>query len=205
MEINLIETDIDPKAVFNAAIHRSITPEAESYFNTNFQNFYNKINQYSEVFAGKIQRAHDYFTVNPDIQIAKELVTEHGRIVNDEMIHRVQPDTIGRAGYVMRRYIMAEPTIFNRYQNNRISGYEDNWSNTEPAITDPKDRDDYMEIMDGMLQYDEEGDGYIERYYGSEIKILTTTEKMSVIDAWEKSLNMIADGTDPTSENGDPL
>ena len=97
----------------------------------------------------------------------------------------------------MQQYIMSEPTLNKLHKQNRCYGYQDTYVEVEPD-TYGQERVLYQRVMDGVMQFDEEGLCFINHYTNSDEVELTTVEKISVLDTWHHVRRLIAEGIDPT-------
>ena len=204
MRVNVIRSP-DPDMAARAMLTNSARDQGfMEVLKNNYQNFMNRMGEIGGNFVNMVSDRFNYIVNNDIVANTKRLLTMNEHIVDNNIIHSVNEDNIGRAGYMMRRYIMAEPTVYNLYAKNRCSGYDDEWYDPEPEIKNPYWRDDYLNAVDQVMQWDGNGDGYVIEYLAND-NPLTHYERVVVSNTWDLLKNMIANDIDPTDEHGSKL
>ena len=76
------------------------------------------------------------------------------------------------------------------------SGFEETYIDNEPN-KNGKERKDYQEVMSGILDFDENGDGFTNTLSTSEDG-LNCYEQFDILYTWESVDNLLAQNIDPT-------
>lgn len=176
----------------------------------------NYINEYAGSFSNNVStRVRDYFEQNR-LEIAPlnfNEVRSRAVAAMRSLDHMFAPDVVQRldridaiqhAPETMRRYVMANPVVRQRYYDQRLEGYYEKYIDPYPnriGIEDPV----YRSVMDGIVQEDEEGNCWYWDYddtNGDDLQEqeLTLEEKYAIIDTWETTNRYLEEnGEDPTS------
>ena len=89
---------------------------------------------------------------------------------------------------VMQRWIMAEPETRKLYNQQLIDGFSDTYMDLEPGLVG-KDNYDWRRVMNGIVTFDEETDGWSATTYMEDLREgdreLTMHEKTDILDGWE--------------------
>jgi len=197
----ILTGDIDPNIVADLAISAAQPPDVLNYFRHNYEQFTQMASNLSSSFRQRVDQIVNYFNNNSIIQKAKEIIARSTNTVFNDRVYSVTWDTIHDAGYLMREYILAEPTMFNMYMNNRLDGWMDEVFVPEQT-TDPKWRDDYLFAIDGIMRFENE-DAIITQCSLEVDNPFNITERLIIQDAWEVGLTKIAAGIDPTNPDKD--
>jgi hypothetical protein len=205
MEATVIEAGgVNPGLLVTQMITPFKDPRLMDYMQQQFQDLYSKIQGHASVFANKAKQIFDFFQSNVVANRAKELLQNTSTIVRDDIIQCFNYDTIQDAGWLTRRYIMANPDLWHLYVNNRCDGWNDEWV-VEDRELPAEDRLDYMHAMDGVLQFDEEGNGFF-RFYSTDVENpLNLSERLCIKQLWDIAENVMANGIDPTDKNRNKL
>jgi hypothetical protein len=109
-------------------------------------------------------------------------------------------DELVAAQPLMQRYIMAEPTIRALYHKQRCDGYSDSYVDHHPKDIGP-DHYDYRRVMNGAIEFKEDGDWYITMYPDELIegdRELDVEEQFLIEESWEAVRRAILQNFDPT-------
>jgi len=172
------------------------------YVRNAFQENYGKVAEMTGQVGEVMQGMFNYFTSDNFVNTGREIAMQVG-IRNDNTIHGVNCETINNAGMVMAGYIMANPVIYDMYSKYRIDGYNDMFTMQEPNIGDVTKSIEYMQVTDGIVQYNNDGYEYNSYSYNGEHLVLR--EQLTVLDAWDCAEVLIEHGIDPTSREKDEL
>jgi len=146
---------------------------------------------HADGFVNAVSNIYHYFTNNDIIDKAKRALTSNENMIEDKYVHFVNNVTVYQPGMTMRRYMMAEPKVYDMYTNNLCSGYNDEFVNEEQDLK-PTLRDDYLHVMDGYVN-----DKYT-MFYDDE-NPLSIRDRFIVQDAWDTMRELMSYGYDPTS------
>ena len=191
MRANIIRTD-DPETLMKLSLGTSRDPASQNYFKEQYNNFTNRVSEYSGSFFNTVKTIYNYVTDSNVINRAKRLLTSvNNSGIEDTLITYVNSTTIHNPGLTMRRYLMAKPDIYDKYSKNLCSGYNDEWVNEEVGMK-PTLRDDYLNVIDGEVT-----DTHT-TFYNDE-NPLNTRDRFIIKNAWDTMDELIATGIDPTN------
>ena len=181
----------------NALLYQQPSQTLMTYLHDNMNNVMSRLSNVSDAFKTSVvnlyNSAHDSKVLNQ----AKLLLNSLGTTLNQNVIYHVPYQDIHNPNPIMQQYIMSEPTLNKLHKQNRCYGYQDTYVEVEPD-TYGQERVLYQRVMDGVMQFDEEGLCFINHYTNSDEVELTTVEKISVLDTWRHVRRLIAEGIDPT-------
>lgn len=173
--------------------------------NRNTDYIANKYNQYMERlgtagqhYKQELSGLYNYFNNNNFITNTIKNLTQSGVINGEDIIYSVNEDNYEKINYIMRRYVMASPTINRAANLNRINGYDNQWFDNENQGKDPYRRIDYLNVIDSTLQHRKNGDGFVSFTSTSEGNPLSMTERLIIQESWNRLEDMIINDTDPT-------
>lgn len=161
----------------------------------------------SDGFVNRLMTNFMNFGSDAAIQKAKIAVYNQ----TGQTLHQVQLYTsiaeMQTAAPNMQRWIMACPDVRQLYHSNQLDGYSDTYVDYEPGKVG-EDHYDYRRVMDGVVVFDEETDGWYSDSYLDEITdpdmdTLDFTEQLNIIRTWENMRVLLRDHPeDPTSPYG---
>jgi len=197
MQVNIIQTS-DPDLAMRMSLGGVPNDQhTMSFFQQNYQNFMSSMKNHADGFVNAVSNIYHYFTNNDIIDKAKRALTSNENMIEDKYVHFVNNVTVYQPGMTMRRYMMAEPKVYDMYTNNLCSGYNDEFVNEEQDLK-PTLRDDYLHVMDGYVN-----DKYT-MFYDDE-NPLSIRDRFIVQDAWDTMRELMSYGYDPTSPEQDKL
>lgn len=111
------------------------------------------------------------------------------------------------APLVMRRWLMAEPTVRALYHSHGCDGYSGTYIDQAPGMIG-EDHYDYRRVMDGVVRYGDEEDGVQNRIVYSNYHeetthadVLLAEDRIDLITSWKRQRAFILDKKrDPTDE-----
>lgn len=185
-----------PGMSLGQAINPIVDNSFINYVQNNFQQNYERLQSFGMGLTQSMQQLFNYFTSDTYINKAREIGSQTG-LKNDVAIYAVDCTTVTNAGFTMAGYIMANPAVWDMYSKFRIDGYNDMFKQQDIEETNPYRKIEYMDVMDSMVQFKD--DGYEVSYYSYNGDELTLREKLTVLDAWDCAEFLIEQGVDPTS------
>lgn len=111
------------------------------------------------------------------------------------------------AGSVMQNYLMADPVVRERYQEQRLNGYQDTYVDPWPHLPTLQ-HPDYRDVMSGITQVESDGTSYRVDYFHSRMEAgdhdpdrLSTVQKSYIINSRERLREFLtAEEKDPTDQ-----
>ena len=190
MKVNVIRTgDVD--SVFRLSLNGEHDDRTRAFFADNYKRFVDRAGDARDQFTAVVKNVYNYVTNVNVLDRAKRALTNVNIVtIDDKSIHYVDNRTIHNPGAVMKRYVMALPVLYNRFEKNLCSGYEDEWVNNEAGVK-AELRKDYLRVIDGEV-----GDKST-IFYESD-NPLSTRDRFIIRETWDLANHLIANGIDPT-------
>ena len=188
---------------FEAMLYKPHSESTLSYINNNIAAAADALGSAGSRFIDKSISLYNQFNNSALINATKAFIYGTGTHMSQDMIYPLYENNMHEANLVMQRYIMANPVVSNMHKKNMCDGWSETFFNQQPDAYG-KDRYDYMRVMDGILQHEdneeEEGDAYIMHYTtDDDEEDLDTFDKFAILDTWHAAEQLIYQDIDPTS------
>lgn len=195
MRATVINTGaVDPALVAYNVYKPIIDPNIEAAMMNKFNQVYEQLRLAGSRIADTVKKVSDYFLSDETTRQARQLVQDASIVIRDDMIQCHTYDNIYDAGYLTRRYIMANPHLYDMYAKNRINGWGDEFYNPEPDVQGEW-RDDYLDVVDGWIDEDRPQAIHVAHPIDSN---LSDWDRMCVHQLWSLADRIVRDGNDPT-------
>jgi len=195
MRANVINTGaIDPALVAYNLYRPVIDPGIEQMFMDKFRNAYEHLANVGSKIANTVRNVTEYFMSDETTRQAKQLLQDASVVIRDDIIQCHTYDNIHNAGYLTRRYIIAEQHMYDMYRRNRIHGWGDEFYDPEPNIPGEW-RDDYLDVIDGWVDEDRTIATHVVHPIDSK---LSDWDRMCVQSLWKIADKVVKDDIDPT-------
>jgi len=188
----------------NALIYRPPDNRLLSFLNDNISKAVEYTSNAASGFANTVVNMYNKFNSSESLNAAKLMLYNAGTHLNQDIIYPVMYDNLGNANLIMQRYIISEPQMNNLYTRNMCYGYQDTYVDIDKGSVG-KDRLDYQNVMDGVLQHDNDGNGYFNYYSNSDDTILHKFDKLAILETWDNVALMISNGLDPSDPDNNEL
>ena len=186
-------------ATFNALVYPPPDNNLLTYLQQNVEHAKATMGGISDHFVSMASNMYDKFNSSQVINAGKALLFGTESHLNQNVVYPVVYGHLGESNMIMQRYIIAQPDVNALYQQQTCEGFQETYMDFEPD-NEGTERMDYRNVMDGVVQYDEDGSAYIMHYVDSnEYEPLDTFDKFSVLQTWDSVAYSIAMGVDPTS------
>lgn len=196
---------------FNAFVYPDKHPSGIQFLKDQFTNFTGVLTNTANNFIQESQQLVDRFTGSAAIDFARNIVKGvfgTNKVNTDLIVNLWEVDQLQGASINMQRWVMANPLVRDFYHNQRCDGYSDTYFDVEPGFV-KEDHYDYRRVMDGVMQYKEDGSWYVKCYLEElreDDRDLTHGEKMDIIQTWTKlDYLMTLNKEDPTNPEGGSL
>ena len=172
-------------------------------------NLLSVINDSAKAF---IDRTRQVVNKVNDLQLKQKAMALYNKtryMFSEDCVHPfVDYGHMQQAKPVMRRFMMAEPTIRKMYNKQRISGYENDFFNLNPTHVG-EDHYDYRKVMDGICVIDEETGDWTATSYSDDFNdddvILSQSDQVDILTTWNNAKLWLQSGKDVTSPTNDDL
>jgi len=186
-------------AAFNALVYPPPDHNLLNYLQQNVEHARVAMTGISDTFVNMASNMYEKFNSSEVINAGKALLFGTETHLNHNVVYPISYGHLNEANMIMQRYIIAEPEVNKMYHQNTCEGFQETYMDFEPENVGTE-RMDYRNVMNGVVQYDDNGDGYIMHYVDSnEYEPLDTLDKFSVLHTWDAVAYSIAVGVDPTS------
>jgi len=197
MQVRTIDGGRD---AFNALLYNTPTAGTLDWLNNNINRARETLGGVADHLVEATTRLYNKVNSNAVLNAAKSLIAEQGGSIDQYALYELDYGTIRNANYMMQQYVMTNPIVNERYHDNMCHGYEETYYDAEPGVVG-KDRLDYQRVMDGVLQFDNDGNGYVQHYSNEDEAELCISDKFNILRSWEVAENMLLREEDPTDPN----
>lgn len=177
-----------------------------NYFQNQLSNITSGLNDYAKSFYSEIGNIFDKFTNSEAVRNVRNALRGAANLFNNDIIKPLyEMEEFQTATLRMQRWIMANPVVRQAFIEQKCDGYSDTYVDLHPGkIMDQ--HYDYRRVMDGVVQFDEEGNDFYKHYFEDLLdgdKNLTFDEKRDILQSWEiVEMFMRKGAEDPTSQYG---
>ena len=187
--------------VENALLYRPLENNVLNYLNQHINAAITATNTLSQSFINGVQGLFNKFNSDQARMQTKLAMNSAGHHIDQNMIHYVKYEQLHAANLAMQRYILAHPELGELHRKEMCYGYQDTFMALEPNKFG-KDTIEYARAMNGVVQFDQDGKGYVETYslydtdtHGEDIDII---DQISILRSWDNVSRMIANKVDPS-------
>lgn len=190
---------------FDAVLYNQPDQRLIDYFSNSINTASQYLNNLGSRFIETTTNIFNKYNSNAAISAAKAIVSQLDTHINPDVILNLNEHNIMYAMPRMQEYIMVQPQMWELNRKQMCSGFNNMYNDVDPNVTSYKDHVRYMEVMDGIVQFDNDGNGFIETYSSSEMEELHFIDQVSILSTWDTVVNFIYDGKDPSDPNGGDL
>ena len=187
----------NPVMVANSLLSGGVQdPSLTQYLADQYNTFKTMVGNTGSAIANSMQNVYDYYNNSSVIEGVRNLIV--GSAMGDDTVHCIQNRNRGNTSMKMRSYLMSNPTIYGMYMREEIWGWGGDFQQPEDLETTRHWDDRYLEVVDGVLQFEEDDSGYMEYVSTENEHNLTLLEKSTIIDSWEYATEAALAGDDVT-------
>lgn len=190
--------------VEKAILYRPPSRSLYNFLQDNYQHAMNYVRDVGNGFIDNLKSLYNKYTSEEAIQRTKDILYSTGMHFSQDVIAPIEYNQLNNANLIMQRYMMAHPKVGDLYRRGMLHGFSETFFDREPD-TYGEDRLDYGRVMDGVLQFDEEGNGFVEYFIQNDTIYdeldLTETEQFTLADMYSLVTAAISNGLDPTDPN----
>ena len=192
---------------FNSHVYAQPSQQDIAFFENNTQTFFDTIGQSGYQFFHDLRdrmQTVDFGKLKEYTQAAARRVSTFWD--TDSIRPLTTLTDIQFAPQAMIRWQMANPDVRKMYHKGLVAGYDDLYKDYYPNVSG-HDHVDFQLVMDGVEQYDEDGDIMWVSYDEDEIvndedsvNHLSLSERVDIIESWNVTSDFLARmKEDPTS------
>jgi hypothetical protein len=194
-------------AMYDALVYARPHENTLQFLNHQAQNFYGALTEAGRQFTESARSFYDSIGLSYSAKQLRAL----GRMVTgiwqtDDVRPLYTLEEFQQAPPVMRRWIMAEPTIREMYHQQRVEGYNNLYVDMYPNDVGPEHYD-FRQITSGVVKEKEDGSWVARTYYEEKHdrdSTPTMMEKIDIHTTWDRLRGLLKHPTnDPTSVFGD--
>lgn len=176
------------------------------YFKNQLNIVTNNLTDYAKGFYSEVNNIVDRFTNSDAMRSVRLALKGAASLFSNEIIKSLYDiEDFQTASMTMQRWVMANPVVRKSFHEQKCDGYSDTYVDLEPNRIGDKHYD-YRRVMNGVAQFDEDGNEYFKLYFEDllkEDKELTLSEKSDILHSWDIiEMFMRANKLDPTSQYG---
>lgn len=205
-QVQVIEGGSD---VFNALCYSEKHPQTLRFMENQFNNITQTLTDAGKSFFSDVKNIYDQFNGSEAMRLARLAVNKVKGIFDVDNVKSIfELEEIQSAGFVMQRWIMAEPLTRQMYHDQLCDGFSETYKDMSPGEVGEQHYD-YRRVMNGILVDDEKNDYkvtfYLDELY-SDDRELTLDEQTDIMNTWECVRTYMEKGNiDPTSQYGGKL
>jgi len=186
---------------FNTVLYAPPDQRLTTYLQNNLSNAYQTFQHQGQNALNTITSMYEKFNSDEAINRSIAVMQAASIIVDPLQVQYLDIDTMNTANMGMRKYIMVNPMVHELNRTNRCAGFGGEVLMSEPDAENVEDTYEYQRVMNGIVQYDKEDNGYAVHYSNNDPENveLRFLEQTAVMDTWLEVEKMINMGLDPTS------
>lgn len=179
------------------------TQDAINYF----EGVRDKVAQRTDIFAGDFiantKSVFENIYSSRAMELARAAINKAGALFSPDIVKELITLTdFQTAKPQMRRIMMANPVIRQRWMDNRCEGYGESYVDFEPGAIG-ENHYDYRRVMDGIV-HEVDGESRVKVYF-EELRegdvAYSASERIDAVSSWRNCENMmLLAAKDPTSE-----
>lgn len=188
-------------SVEDSLLYRPLENNVLNYLNQHIDTAIQATRNLSQTFIDGVHSLYNKFNSDQARLQSKLAMNYAGQHIDQNMIHYVKYEQLHAANLMMQRYILAHPQLGELHSQDMCYGYQDTFIPLEPGKYG-KDTIEYSRVMDGVIQFEEDGKSFIETYsiydndtHGDDIDII---DQISILRSWDNVSRMIANKIDPS-------
>ena len=177
----------------------------QNYIQSQLSGFNQTMTDLGRQFMETSREIYDRLNDSNTIRMAKAAIRMAKGIFHPNTIHDMATvEDLRLAQPLMQRYIMAEPTLREKFRKQQVDGYSNTYVDIEPGLYGSAQYD-YRQVMSGVVQdfVDESGeDSWKSVNYFHELhpddNELSITDKHTVLKVWDLVRMALDAEVDPT-------
>lgn len=177
-------------------------PENESWIKNQLN--FDALGSICQDFKTHAQNIYERLNNTKAINFAKNLIRQHANVLDASAISELYDiENLRQASPLMQRYIMANPKLRKKYNEQLCDGYSDSYVDVDPG-TIGKDHYDFRRVTNSMVMVNDdtwEAVNYMEDLIKDDVE-LEFLEKTSILNTWDAVEHFIDLGEDITDING---
>lgn len=181
----------------NCLLYGVPTEQTRQYFQNEIDQLINHVKSDNHWAVNTFNNIYQNIYSQEAVNNAQWCLRHSSSQFRDDVLHYVSYSAY-RPNLITQKYIMACPDVWNL----RIKGLSNDFNLTyiddEPEIKDITWRKDYIQVMNGFMDYDKEQDGVFVNYHTEDIEDLSTIDQIVVLSNWDVVRNLITNHEDPT-------
>lgn len=184
-------------AGFNAAVNAPMDMSVYNTIQANMANL-NSIAQDTGnmQYLNTVNNIYNAYSSHEALTRARQYVSE-SEMALDGYITNLSMEGIANAPVHMQPYIMAHPKLDAMYREGSIEGYPGFYVDRESHIDEYWLKDNYQNATSGLSN---DRDDTITYYYNDSEVELTSLEKITISQIWDKVNRALEDDIDPTAQ-----
>lgn len=169
------------------------------FFKEKAQYLTNVLSNTGSWLAEKSMQVFNNFYSDQAIAQAQSILRESSNQFRDDYIHRVTENNF-RPNLLTQRYLYGCPELWDRYLRGMTSDFGGTYLDLQPYEKDIRFRDEYMDVVDGVLRFKSTGEGYVEHFIRCEEpkNKLSVADKLCMLENWRVVRSLLEQDIDPT-------
>lgn len=196
-KVNVIEGG---NGMAEALIYKPPPPNVVQYLQENLNHVISGAKTLGTRFVDTVKEMYNSVHSDEARQKAKMLLYQAGNHLSQNIIIPVPYERLHLANQTMQGYILVHPEVSELYRKKVCYGYHDTYVPLEPNCYG-EDTSLYHQVMDGVMQWDSNGEAYTktvsqdDEFIGGDLHYM---DQLSILRTWDQVTLMLANGLDPT-------
>lgn len=187
---------------FEDILYGAPSREISKYLSTKMSEVAGFITEKSKRFFNRSKEMFNEFSS----EAARKRITDRMLINNsslsNDVLSIIRVDDINNLCNVNRRYLMANPELYELKRKGRISGFDGAYEDVDKYNTNAYFKRDYIRARDGLVRISKDKDSLEYIYTISEgIDRLTLSEQNIISRNWKTATSLLKDDIDITSND----
>jgi hypothetical protein len=187
------------------SIFYGVDDSVHGYIASKYDRFISTVQDYGDGFVNRLRDHYEDYITSREVRSDELMKQRMGHIYETNIIRKATSiQEVQSSPNVMRRWVMAEPIIRNRYLSSGVSGYNGEFDNYYPDAKGGEEHYDYRRVMDGVAFIDDDGRAVTHQYFETvnrDEDNLSISQKSIIRNSWSlitTALNS-ENNEDPTS------
>lgn len=194
-------------AAVQALLYGDVHPGTQRFFESRQESGFDRLREGARAFIQQAQEKFGFMASDATRRAIRDVRKAANWAWHGDYVRPLRSiDDLQLASPVMRRYLMAEPTIRKLYQRQQISGYDGQYEDLQPGVLG-EDHRDYRRVMNEIVVEEEPDENETNFWAHQYMDVLVDDEppldpdeQFTVLECWNLAKRFMLEGKrDPTS------
>lgn len=181
---------------------------AQEWFQHQAQTLQNTVSGAAQNFFNQARNMYQTVSDSQAMQMLRNLRSRRETVWSDSLVIPLRRlEQLQTAGPVMQRWVMAQPTLRQRYLNQEVEGYGDSYVNYHGDKVG-NDHIDYRAVTDSFVMTGGDDEDWVAHNHFEFVEgtRLSRDDQLTILNTWDLVEHYLEEGgEDPTSPYGNQL